>query len=161
SHVDSVHEEGQQPDRRSQGYRRERASPRIFFGLIYAGLELRLRHNRDWESRRAKPGTGHSPALPPRFINQCERQTAESCRRRLKMNPNSSVEDLAVFNARFSRCRRLLCFVARHVLGCGEKAQDAVQKCWRRACCSPPKFRREGAFRSWLVRILLDEAFAI
>jgi hypothetical protein len=34
----------------------------------------------------------------------------------------------------------------------------AVQNCRLRASSNPPAFDREGAFRSWLLRILIDEA---
>jgi hypothetical protein len=32
---------------------------------------------------------------------------------------------------------------------------------WITASCDPPKFEYEGAFRSWLLRILIDEALII
>ena len=37
----------------------------------------------------------------------------------------------------------------------------AIQNCWRTASRNPPHFEYEGAFRSWLVRIIIDEALAI
>ncbi len=74
---------------------------------------------------------------------------------------NHAQEDPVVFNARFSRCHGLLHFIACHVLGGTEGARDSVQNCWLTASCNPPKFEHEGAFRSWLLRIVIDEALAI
>jgi DNA-directed RNA polymerase specialized sigma24 family protein len=77
------------------------------------------------------------------------------------MISNRLQDHSAVFNARFARCRGLLYFIARRVLGRDEGARDAVHNCWLRASHSRPEFAREGAFRSWLVRLLIDEALAI
>jgi hypothetical protein len=65
------------------------------------------------------------------------------------------------FDAQFSRCRALLHFIACRVLGGPERAEDAVENCWRTASQDTPKFDYEGAFRSWLLRVLIDEAIAI
>jgi DNA-directed RNA polymerase specialized sigma24 family protein len=70
-------------------------------------------------------------------------------------------EDPAIFNARFSRCHGLLYFVACRVLGGTEGARDSVQNCWLTASRCPPQFKHEGDFRSWLLRIAIDEALAI
>ena len=67
----------------------------------------------------------------------------------------------AVFEARFSRCREMLHFLACRVLGSPEQAQEVVENCRVTASRNPPTFKYEGAFRSWLVRILIDEALAI
>jgi DNA-directed RNA polymerase specialized sigma24 family protein len=84
------------------------------------------------------------------------------------MNPDRVQQLPPPFSARFSRYRRLLYFVACRVLGCSESnalsqrlAKNAVQRCLSIASCNPPKLLNEGAFRSWLFRILLDEALAI
>jgi DNA-directed RNA polymerase specialized sigma24 family protein len=66
-----------------------------------------------------------------------------------------------VFHARFFRCYRLLRFIASCVLGGAEGTRESVQNCWLTASRNPPKFEHEGAFRSWLLRIVLDEALAI
>jgi DNA-directed RNA polymerase specialized sigma24 family protein len=66
-----------------------------------------------------------------------------------------------VFEARFSRCRELLFFLAGRVLGDSEQAEEAVENCWRTASRNPPQFEYESAFRSWVVRLLVDEALAI
>jgi len=67
----------------------------------------------------------------------------------------------AVFEARFSRCRNLLYFLACRVLGSSEQAHGVVEKCKVTASRNPPAFEYEGAFRSWLARVLIDEALAI
>lgn len=70
-------------------------------------------------------------------------------------------EHPAVFEARFSRCQGLLCCIACRVLGGHSEVEEAVGRCWRFASLNPPKFKYEGEFRSWLIRILIDEALAI
>lgn len=73
----------------------------------------------------------------------------------------SEEEQSAILFERFLRSYRLLEFIACRVLGDEERAGNAVQNCWRTASRNPPHFEYEGAFRSWLVRILIDEALAI
>jgi len=70
-------------------------------------------------------------------------------------------EDATVFQVRFSRCRRLLYFIATRILGGSERAEDAIENCWLTASRNPPPFEHESAFRSWLLRVLIDEALAI
>jgi DNA-directed RNA polymerase specialized sigma24 family protein len=74
---------------------------------------------------------------------------------------NRVAEDPAVFHSRFWRCHRLLHFIACRVLGGSERAGGAIENCWIRASRNPPHFEYEGAFRSWLVRVLIDEALGI
>ena len=74
---------------------------------------------------------------------------------------NGLREDPSVFRVRFSRCYRLLHFIACRVLGGPEQADDAIENCRRTASRHPPRFEYEGAFRSWLLRVLIDEALAI
>jgi len=62
------------------------------------------------------------------------------------------------FDARFSRCYNLLHSIARRILGSSEDVQDVVEHCRVRASRSSLEFEQEGAFRSWLVRVLIDEA---
>jgi DNA-directed RNA polymerase specialized sigma24 family protein len=66
-----------------------------------------------------------------------------------------------VFDARFSRYRGLLHFLATRVLGGSERADEAVGNCWLSASRNPPWFEYDGAFCGWLVRVLIDEALAI
>jgi DNA-directed RNA polymerase specialized sigma24 family protein len=74
---------------------------------------------------------------------------------------NSPKEDPFVFEGRFSRSYRLLHFIAGRVLGGTERAEEAVDNCWITASRNPPRFFYEGEFRSWLLRVLIDEALAI
>ena len=69
--------------------------------------------------------------------------------------------DSKMFEDRFARCRRLLHFLAARVLGSEDEAEDAVRNCRAAASRNPPSFESEGAFRSWLARILIDEACAL
>jgi DNA-directed RNA polymerase specialized sigma24 family protein len=62
------------------------------------------------------------------------------------------------FELQFSRCRELLHFIARRILNCVQEAEEAVKNCRLKASRNPPEFSSEGAFKSWLVRILIDEA---
>jgi DNA-directed RNA polymerase specialized sigma24 family protein len=75
--------------------------------------------------------------------------------------PIDSQEDPAIFAARFSRCYRPLLFIGRRVLGGPDGVEVAVGNCWFAASRNPPRFETEGAFRSWLLRVLIDEALAI
>jgi DNA-directed RNA polymerase specialized sigma24 family protein len=63
--------------------------------------------------------------------------------------------------ARASRYRRLLHSVAQRVLGNPDRADIAVENCLFSASHHVPEFDCEGAFRSWLVRLAIDEALAI
>jgi DNA-directed RNA polymerase specialized sigma24 family protein len=62
---------------------------------------------------------------------------------------------------RASRYRRLLHSVAHRVLGNPDRAHIAVRNCLFSASNRVTAFDCEGAFRSWLVRIAIDEALAI
>ena len=61
----------------------------------------------------------------------------------------------------FSRYRNVLYFVANRVLHNHEKAEEAVQGCYLFASRNVPQWNDEGTFRSWLVRVLIDEALII
>ena len=65
------------------------------------------------------------------------------------------------FMERFWRCNSLLHFLAYRILGTHEGVDNAVENCRIAASRNPPDFEYEGAFRSWLARILIDEALAI
>jgi DNA-directed RNA polymerase specialized sigma24 family protein len=73
----------------------------------------------------------------------------------------SEQEQPAIFAERFSRAYRLLDFIACRVLRDEKRAHIAIHNCWQTASDNPPSFEYEGAFRSWLVRILIDEAVVI
>jgi len=70
-------------------------------------------------------------------------------------------QGLEVFDAWFSRSHRMLRFLACKLLGNPEAAELAIHNCWLSASKKPPRFDREGAFRSWLARLLITEALAI
>jgi hypothetical protein len=70
-------------------------------------------------------------------------------------------ENLDSLDILFSRYRRVLYRVAYRVLENHQEAKDAVRNCLLAASCNSPRFENEGAFRSWLVRVLIDEALAI
>ena len=74
---------------------------------------------------------------------------------------NRREDNRVTFNARFSRSYRLLHFIACRVLGSPERADDAVENCWLTASRNPPRFEYEGEFRSWLLRVLINEALAV
>jgi DNA-directed RNA polymerase specialized sigma24 family protein len=85
---------------------------------------------------------------------------------KLRVNENipgrkSRQEHSIVFEGRFARCSPLLHFLACRILGSPENVKQAVQNCRITASRNPPRFEYEGAFRSWLVRVLIDEALVI
>jgi len=74
---------------------------------------------------------------------------------------SNSEGNLEALDVLFSRYRRVLSLVAYRVLGNHQQAEEAVQNCLRAASENLPRFKHEGVFRSWLVRVLIDEAVAI
>jgi DNA-directed RNA polymerase specialized sigma24 family protein len=69
--------------------------------------------------------------------------------------------DFAQFDVRFWRSYRLLHFIASSILDDPVQAKKAVENCWHSASPRAPRFEYEGAFRSWLVRVLIDEALLL
>ena len=65
------------------------------------------------------------------------------------------------FEGRFTKNRNLIAFVARRLLGCQKEAEEAVKECFKTASRNPPVLTNEGAFRSWILRIVIDEAMLI
>jgi len=74
---------------------------------------------------------------------------------------SNSQENPEALDVLFSRYRRVLYRIAYRVLENHQEAKDAVCNCLLAASCNVPQFENEGAFRSWLVRVLIDEALAI
>ena len=66
-----------------------------------------------------------------------------------------------IFEDRFAGCRHLLHFVAVRILGSQDEGEHAVRNCRVAASRNPPSFESDGAFRSWIVRILIHEALAL
>lgn len=79
----------------------------------------------------------------------------------MSKSEKSLQEHSGTFDARFSRCHQLLTLIASRVLGGDEGVEEAVQNCWLTASRNPLKFKYEGAFRGWLLRILIDEALDV
>jgi hypothetical protein len=78
-----------------------------------------------------------------------------------KESLNRSQGNLAALNVLFSRYRGVLSFVGYRVLGDHNQTEDAVQRCLLSASRNTPHFVNKGAFRSWLLRVLIDEALLI
>jgi len=69
--------------------------------------------------------------------------------------------NLEALDVLLSRYRRTLFLVAYRVLGDRSQAEDAVQRCLLSSSWNRPYFENEGAFRGWLVKVLIDEALLI
>jgi DNA-directed RNA polymerase specialized sigma24 family protein len=65
------------------------------------------------------------------------------------------------FESRFFKNRELIVFVARRLLDSHDDAETAVKQCFKTASCNPLVFTNDGAFRSWILRIVIDEALLI
>lgn len=77
-------------------------------------------------------------------------------------DPRSRLQgELEQFDQRFSRCHNTLHFIASQILGCSELAGHAVQNCRVRASRNPRSFESEGAFCSWIFRLLITEALSM
>jgi DNA-directed RNA polymerase specialized sigma24 family protein len=99
-----------------------------------------------------------SPELLPPTAESAGHTDLPAARRNLESDGPSRDERKSAFELQFARSRRLLHFVARRILNCIEEAEEAVKNCRLTASRNPPRFSSEGAFKSWLVRILIDEA---
>jgi DNA-directed RNA polymerase specialized sigma24 family protein len=62
---------------------------------------------------------------------------------------------------RFSRYSSSLYYIACRVLNGKEGAEEALDNCFLTVLIAAPQFRDEGTFRSWLFRVLIDEALRI
>lgn len=51
--------------------------------------------------------------------------------------------------------------IADRILGNPERAQMAIRNCRHTAGRRLPRFKYEGEFRGWLLRVLIDEALAL
>jgi DNA-directed RNA polymerase specialized sigma24 family protein len=76
--------------------------------------------------------------------------------------PASGEQDrLDQFAHWFPRCRSTLYFIASLILGSSVGTEDAVRRCRIKAARNLRNFESEGFFRSWIVRILINEALSI
>jgi DNA-directed RNA polymerase specialized sigma24 family protein len=73
----------------------------------------------------------------------------------------SSADNRISFYVRAARYHRLLYFVADRVLGNPDRAVIAVENCLFWASRHFTTFDHEGDFRSWLVRLALEESLGI
>jgi DNA-directed RNA polymerase specialized sigma24 family protein len=71
------------------------------------------------------------------------------------------LDEMSAFETRILESGGLLRFIASRVLDAPEEIEEAVENCFRTASRNPKSFEYGGEFRSWLVRILLDEALVI
>jgi Sigma-70 region 2 len=78
-----------------------------------------------------------------------------------KLRSGNSRGSLEALDVLFLRYRRVLSLIAYRILGNHEEAEDAVQNCIRVASDRALQFEHEGVFRSWLARVLIDEAVTI
>ena len=85
----------------------------------------------------------------------------ESHSRRKDETLSHSQGNLEALDVLFARYHSLLSLIAYRILGNHEEAEEAVQNCKRVASYRAPRMEHEGAFRSWLARILIDEAVTI
>lgn len=65
------------------------------------------------------------------------------------------------FEQLFARYRRLLHFVAYRLLGDDDESEAATRATRTKAFADLPRFAHEGQFRSWIFRILIDEALRL
>jgi hypothetical protein len=70
-------------------------------------------------------------------------------------------ENSSDFESLFSNNRKLIAFVARRVLDSHDEAQVAVRECFKTASFNPPVFPNDGLFRSWILRMVIEEALVI
>jgi DNA-directed RNA polymerase specialized sigma24 family protein len=98
-----------------------------------------------------------SPELPTAAESVEQADLPVGCRH-LKPDGESGEETQSTFELQFSSCRELLHFIACRILTSVDEAETAVRNCRVTAARNPPGFQNEGAFKSWLVRILIDEA---
>jgi DNA-directed RNA polymerase specialized sigma24 family protein len=92
---------------------------------------------------------------------QRDLQEQESPKGRESHSIDELPEHAQGFASRFSRYRPLLYSLACRVLGGIRGPENALENTWRTASRNPPKFDYEGAFRSWLARVLIYEALSI
>src|SRR6516225_729412 len=84
----------------------------------------------------------------------------------LELNDNNLISrglqgDQESLRVLFTRYRRLLYILAQRVVRNHEEAEDAVQSCLLLAYRNLSNVKYHSSFRSWLVRILINEALGI
>jgi DNA-directed RNA polymerase specialized sigma24 family protein len=99
-----------------------------------------------------------SPELLPTAAESVRHLDIPVARRHLEPDREAAEDTQSTFDLQLSRNRGLLYFIAQRILNCAQEAEEAVKNCRLTASRNPPRFSSEGAFKSWLVRILIDEA---
>jgi hypothetical protein len=94
-------------------------------------------------------------------IELCPHLTGEIPLKPLEVEQPTTREHLDRLYNWFPRCRSTLHYIAQVILGSSELAARAVEKSWLRALRNPPRFQREGPFRSWIFRVLIGEAVSM
>jgi Sigma-70 region 2 len=136
---------------------------------------IHRQHSRAWnpEYFLSSGISQHCKCYQTTPVKQCDRVTLlRKGRRSVSSNlvwksavggsfPILPEEDSASFDAAFSRSRKLLYLIACRVLEGSEGAEEAIQNCFFRASRNTPVFEDEAAFRSWLFRVLFDEALLL
>jgi DNA-directed RNA polymerase specialized sigma24 family protein len=102
--------------------------------------------------------TSTSPALLPTAAGRMEHADIPIGCRHLEPDGESRHDLQSAFELQLSRNHELLYFIACRILNNPQEAEDAVKNCLRAASRNPPDCSSEGALKSWLVRILIDEA---
>jgi DNA-directed RNA polymerase specialized sigma24 family protein len=78
-----------------------------------------------------------------------------------KEMPLTYLKGRDTFDERFSRCDKALHLIARRLLADPEMAATAVQNCRLKAYQQSSGFESKGAFGSWILRLLIDEALSV
>jgi asparagine synthetase B (glutamine-hydrolysing) len=113
------------------------------------------------ESRSQQDTARRMQARPQDVVRQQALSGAPLCgvaKRTCEENWSKNSSD---FESRFLKNRKLIAFVARRVLDSHEEAEAAVKACFKAASRVPPVFASDGAFRSWILRMVIDEALLI
>jgi hypothetical protein len=129
------------------------------FMYTRAQLDQRIEYPKTSGDENLLQHIGLQP-FPPQFVGGINASAAlrlgNKYRTRCSSHRNSETfDDLS------SRYHHLLSVVAYRVLGNHVQAEEAVQNCLRAVSSNAPTFECEGAFRSWMVRLLIDEAVTI
>jgi hypothetical protein len=71
------------------------------------------------------------------------------------------IDNKLSFATRFERCHHLLHCIASRLLTHEEQVEEAIRVLLGTAPGRAPIFKHEGELRSWLVRVLIDEALRV
>jgi hypothetical protein len=111
---------------------------------------------------RAPQGTTRRMQTPPRdLVRQQTLSGLPLCGVANRTPEESWSKRLSDFESRFAKNRKLIAFVARRVLDSQEETEAAVRECFKTASRNPQVFASDGAFRSWILRMVIEEALII